>query len=94
MCKNSRTYFNANRLFITKYDQYNCPLVNGDWSEWSNYSECSSTCGNGTKTRNRTCNNPAPKFGGAECLMTDNTTTALNETQESWCKNKECPGKN
>ena len=42
-----------------------CPVnnpVNGGWSDWS---ACSAACGVGTQTR--TCNNPAPAFGGADC---------------------------
>jgi len=37
--------------------------VDGKWSEWST---CSATCGGGTQTR--TCNNPAPANGGADCV--------------------------
>ncbi|XP_067016400.1 SCO-spondin-like isoform X2 [Acropora muricata] len=40
-----------------------CP-VNGRWSNWAAWSNCSKTCGNGTKTRLRTCTNPPPKYGG------------------------------
>ncbi|XP_078667263.1 uncharacterized protein LOC144909086 [Branchiostoma floridae x Branchiostoma belcheri] len=43
-----------------------CP-VDGSWSDWSPWSNCSVTCGNGTETRNRTCTNPAPANGGADC---------------------------
>ena len=32
---------------------------------WSDYSDCSATCGVGIKSR--TCTNPRPDFGGVEC---------------------------
>lgn len=43
-----------------------CP-INGNWSPWSAFSACSRTCDQGTKTRTRVCNNPAPQFGGTSC---------------------------
>ena len=36
--------------------------VDGGWSQWG---ECSKTCGGGTQTR--TCTNPVPANGGADC---------------------------
>src|SRR3989344_1631790 len=44
-------------------------IVNGAWSAWSTWSACSVTaCGQtGTQTRTRTCTNPAPANGGANC---------------------------
>merc|ERR1712055_558732 len=41
--------------------------VNGGWSSWVDYTKCSKTCGTGYHYKKRTCNNPAPKNGGANC---------------------------
>ena len=43
-----------------------CP-VNGGFSNWSDFTKCSVTCGVGTKSRKRMCTNPAPKHGGKFC---------------------------
>ncbi|XP_022081302.1 coadhesin-like [Acanthaster planci] len=44
-----------------------CQAVNGSWSEWGEWQNCSASCGTGNMTRYRTCNNPAPLYGGTPC---------------------------
>ncbi|OWF52578.1 Hemicentin-1 [Mizuhopecten yessoensis] len=41
-----------------------CP-VNGEWRDWSYWSPCSVTCGEGYRERQRQCSNP--RHGGSSC---------------------------
>ncbi|XP_078574438.1 uncharacterized protein LOC144860857 [Branchiostoma floridae x Branchiostoma japonicum] len=54
-----------------------CP-ANGGWSEWSPWSACSVTCGGGEQTRDRSCTNPAPAHGGADCVGPNQETQACD----------------
>ncbi|XP_033759819.1 coadhesin-like [Pecten maximus] len=60
----------------------NCS-VNGNWSDWLPWDACSASCDEGVKTRNRTCDNPAPAFGGEDCEG--------SYTEEEVCMLKHCP---
>ncbi|XP_074654760.1 SCO-spondin-like [Tubulanus polymorphus] len=41
--------------------------VNGGYSLWGAWSDCSRSCGSGHRTRSRTCTNPKPTACGADC---------------------------
>uniref|UniRef100_A0A8C1PJ66 ADAM metallopeptidase with thrombospondin type 1 motif 7 n=1 Tax=Cyprinus carpio TaxID=7962 RepID=A0A8C1PJ66_CYPCA len=42
--------------------------INGGWDTWSEWSECTRTCGVGVQNAQRDCVNPVPKYGGKYCL--------------------------
>ncbi|XP_060582796.1 semaphorin-5A-like [Ruditapes philippinarum] len=41
--------------------------VDGSWGNWLDWGACSVTCGGGTRSRSRLCNNPSPSNGGEHC---------------------------
>lgn len=41
--------------------------INGGFSEWTKWGQCSATCGKGFQERIRECNNPEPANGGKYC---------------------------
>ena len=59
-------------------------VVHGGFSDWEDWSACSTTCGEGQQTRARTCTNPSPAHGGNEC-------NADSEMTQS-CNVGKCPG--
>ena len=58
--------------------------VDGGWTSWSSFGDCSKTCGGGEKTRYRTCTNPAPANGGKDCVGPSSDSMSCNE--------QGCPG--
>jgi len=59
--------------------------VDGGFGEWSEYAECSASCGQGFQDRERTCNSPLPQNGGKDC--------ASESTETRSCQLRECPGR-
>ena len=60
-------------------------LVNGGWGEWTTWSSCSVSCGAGSRSKNRLCNNPTPAYGGNVCP--GSADKVLEE-----CNSNKCPG--
>ena len=58
-------------------------LADGGWSGFGDWSQCSANCGGGTQTRTRTCTNPTPANGGADCVG------SATETRD--CNTNPCP---
>ena len=59
------------------WDEHMCsPIVNGNWSNWSECSCASSLCGVTTNcTMTRSCTNPYPSNGGLDCIGQSIMTT-------------------
>ncbi|XP_071847584.1 uncharacterized protein [Apostichopus japonicus] len=53
-------------------------VVDGQWGEWSVWTDCSRSCGGGSMTRVRFCSSPAPSNGGLPCDGEDVQTTTCN----------------
>ncbi|XP_022783416.1 A disintegrin and metalloproteinase with thrombospondin motifs adt-1-like isoform X1 [Stylophora pistillata] len=70
------------RKICFRVEIYGCVIVNGGLTNWSDWTRCSNPCGNGSSFRYRTCTNPAPLNGGADC------EGDLYEMME--CKGNEC----
>lgn len=45
--------------------------VDGGWTPWSVWSDCSVTCGRGNQIRTRACINPPPRNNGTHCPGAD-----------------------
>ncbi|XP_060562946.1 coadhesin-like [Ruditapes philippinarum] len=60
----------------------NCP-VDGRWAQWSSWTSCDVTCGNGKHLRLRTCTNPVPMNNGDDCIG--------ESLQSSECSKDNCP---
>lgn len=43
-----------------------CP-IDGQWSAWTDFKQCTAICGVGVTKRTRLCNNPIPMNGGLDC---------------------------
>ncbi|XP_071953058.1 A disintegrin and metalloproteinase with thrombospondin motifs 3-like [Antedon mediterranea] len=41
--------------------------INGGWTDWSPWTQCSYPCGGGVTSRTRECSNPRPENGGRYC---------------------------
>ena len=72
-------------LFCSKSALICFLIVDGNWNSWGEWGDCSVTCGDGVKTRIRTCTNPPPTDGGKECVGDSSSETSA-------CSKTNCPG--
>ena len=59
--------------------------VNGGFSQWTDWSECSTDNGIGVEKRTRACDNPKPEHGGADC---SGETEEKRECRRGLCYSK------
>ena len=52
--------------------------VDGGWSDYSEWTPCSASCGGGSQERTRECDNPQPENGGQACTGTAKETRPCN----------------
>lgn len=69
---------------IVHFSLYAGGALDGGWTEWTTWEQCSTTCGVGLQRRERTCSNPRPKFVGKHCEG-ESSVYRL-------CNTKECTG--
>ena len=64
--------------------------VDGGFSDWSNWTACSASCGTGFQIRKRTCTSPPPMYGGKLCES--NSSTEVRSCSIAACdvKGKRC----
>ncbi|KAJ7385870.1 hypothetical protein OS493_013906 [Desmophyllum pertusum] len=68
------------------YDKENEKDINGGYTEWSEWSNCSEPCGGGLRRRSRNCTNPKPRNNGTTCMEQN-----LGQTEESeQCNTQNC----
>ena len=64
---------------------FSLSTVDGGYSDWSAYGDCSKYCGTGKQIRTRRCDAPAPQHGGKDCSQLG------NDKEEKSCNTQACP---
>ncbi|XP_052086547.1 deleted in malignant brain tumors 1 protein-like [Mytilus californianus] len=67
-----------------KCNTVSCPVIDGGWSTWTNWTDCSRLCNGGLNERSRYCDSPPPFNGGLYC---DGTPT-----EAQLCNTVSCSG--
>ena len=92
---------NTNQSFSKVFDLYKIEYiwnfaVNGGWANWSSWTPCSKTCGQGKTHRYQTCTSPEKKGQGLDCIggQIDKSYSNIikRRRQENTCNPQSCPG--
>ncbi|XP_022783430.1 coadhesin-like [Stylophora pistillata] len=87
ICNNPQPQHGGHDCAGNDFDHQNCNSdpcpINGGWTHWQSWSGCSATCGGGSQTRKRSCNDPPPQHGGHQCSGSD--------TDRQSCNTQNCP---
>ncbi|XP_061195747.1 coadhesin-like [Saccostrea echinata] len=67
----------GNSTETTDCNIQNCP-IHGGYSAWGGWTSCTKSCDTGSRTRSRSCNNPAPMNGGNNCQGKSTETADCN----------------
>ena len=76
---------NFSYCFSQPFYSFIISATHGGYSEWSDWSNCSVSCGDGTQYRMRLCNNPSPSTYGLPCNGPSR--------EEQNCTTETCTGK-
>jgi len=66
-------------ILTTYVKSLNTSDLDGGWSNWSEWDNCTAECDGGNQTRVRSCTNPIPQFNGTDCGDDDHETQVCNE---------------
>ena len=62
--------------------------VDGNYTEWTDWTVCDKTCGTGLMMRWRACSNPAPQYGGRDCSLFGSDTETKSCVMKDYCPSK------
>uniref|UniRef100_H3CGM2 ADAM metallopeptidase with thrombospondin type 1 motif 2 n=1 Tax=Tetraodon nigroviridis TaxID=99883 RepID=H3CGM2_TETNG len=91
MCGNGKHCFKGHCIWLTP----DIIKQDGNWGAWSEFGQCSRTCGGGVKFRTRNCDNPRPANGGRTCVgatyqfqmcNTNECEDIYNDPREEQCR--------
>ncbi|KAF3693840.1 A disintegrin and metalloproteinase with thrombospondin motifs 2 [Channa argus] len=96
MCGNGKHCFKGHCIWLTP----DIIKQDGNWGPWSEFGQCSRTCGGGVQFRTRDCDSPKPANGGRSCggagyqfqmCNTNECEDIYSDTREEQCRTYEPP---